>query len=73
MKKIELMREMDELFVFMIGGGEVIFGFEEVVAGMKVGGVRRIEISGELEEKFGYLCDKVLRYNVGLKLMFFGG
>jgi len=72
-KKIESTRETDEPFVFTIGGGEAIPGFEEAVAGMKVGGVRRIEIPGELEEKLGYSRDKALRYNVGPKPTSFGG
>jgi len=72
-KKIESTRETDEPFVFTIGSGEAIPGFEEAVAGMKVGGVRRIEIPGELEEKLGYSRDKTLRYNVGPKPTSFGG
>lgn len=72
-KKIESTRETDEPFVFTLGRGEAIPAFEEAVAGMRVGGVRRIEIPGELEEKLGYSRDKALRYNVGPKPSTFGG
>ena len=72
-KKIESTRETDEPFVFTLGRGEAIPAFEEAVAGMRVGGVRRIEIPGELEEKLGYSRDKALRYNVGPKPTTFGG
>lgn len=72
-KKIESTRETDEPFVFTLGRGEAIPAFEEAVVGMRVGGVRRIEIPGELEEKLGYSRDKALRYNVGPKPTTFGG
>ena len=57
-KKIESTRETDEPFVFTLGRGEAIPAFEEAVHGMRVGGVRRIEIPGELEEKLGYSRNK---------------
>ena len=57
----------------VVGGGQAIPGFEEAVRGMRVGGVRRIEIPGELEEKLGYSRDKSLRYPVGPKPTTFGG
>ena len=72
-KKIESTRETDEPFVFTLGSGEAIPGFEEAVRGMRVGGVRRIEIPGELEEKLGYSRDKSVRYSVGPKPTSFGG
>jgi FKBP-type peptidyl-prolyl cis-trans isomerase len=72
-KKIESTRETDEPFVFVVGGGQAIPGFEEAVRGMRVGGVRRIEIPGELEEKLGYSRDKSMRYSVGPKPTTFGG
>ncbi|OUS43950.1 FKBP-type peptidyl-prolyl cis-trans isomerase [Ostreococcus tauri] len=72
-KKIESTRETDEPFVFTLGAGEAIPAFEEAVQGMRVGGVRRIEIPGELEEKLGYSRDKSQRYSVGPKPSSFGG
>lgn len=72
-KKIESTRETDEPFVFTLGRGEAIPAFEEAVHGMRVGGVRRIEIPGELEEKLGYSRNKSARYSVGPKPTSFGG
>ena len=73
-KKIESTRETDEPFVFTLGDGTAIPAFDEAVRGMRVGGVRRIEIPGELEEKLGYSRNKALRYNgVGPKPSTFGG
>ena len=49
-KKIESTRETDTPFVFTIGKGQAIPAFEEAVLEMRQGGIRRIEIPGELEE-----------------------
>jgi|AntAceMinimDraft_1070359.scaffolds.fasta_scaffold03765_6 hypothetical protein len=48
-KKIESTRETDKPFTFVVGRGEAIPAFEEAVLAMKQGGIRRIEIPGELE------------------------
>ena len=53
-KKIESTRETDAPFIFKLGAGEAIPAFEEAVREMRVGGIRRIEIPGELEEKLAY-------------------
>jgi FKBP-type peptidyl-prolyl cis-trans isomerase len=56
-KKIESTRETDTPFTFVVGRGEAIPAFEEAVLEMKQGGIRRIEIPGELEEKLAYSRD----------------
>lgn len=38
----------DEPFEFILGAGQVIPAFEEAVSSMRVGGVRRIEVLGEI-------------------------
>ena len=45
--------------------GEAIAAFEEAVSGMKQGGLRRIEIPGELAESLGYSRDSSVRYAAG--------
>ena len=72
-KKIESTRETDNPFIFVVGRGEAIPAFEEAVLEMKQGGIRRIEIPGELEEKLAYSRDPSLRYNVGPVPSTFGG
>lgn len=73
-KKIESTRETDNPFVFAVGDGRAIPAFDEAVRGMRVGGVRRIEIPGELEEVLGYSRNKGARYDgVGPKPSTFGG
>ena len=52
-KRIDNTQNTDNQFVFRLGSGEAIPAFEEAVEGMRVGGVRRIEIPGELEERLG--------------------
>lgn len=64
-KKIESTRETDAPYAFKLGAGEAIPAFEEAVAQMRVGGIRRIEIPGELEEKLAYSRDPSQRYAVG--------
>ena len=41
--------------------------------GMRVGGVRRIEIPGELEQALAYPVDKASRYSAGPKPFTLGG
>lgn len=60
-KKIESTRETDTPFTFVVGRGEAIPAFEEAVLQMKQGGIRRLEIPGELEEKLAYSRDPSLR------------
>ena len=64
-KKIESTRETDAPFAFKLGAGEAIPAFEEAVSQMRVGGIRRLEIPGELEEKLAYSRDPSQRYAVG--------
>ena len=72
-KKIESTRETDTPFVFTIGKGQAIPAFEEAVLEMRQGGIRRIEIPGELEEKLAYSRDPAQRYTVGPVPTTFGG
>ena len=51
-KKIESTRETDAPFAFKLGAGEAIPAFEEAVSQMRVGGIRRLEIPGELDFAF---------------------
>ena len=73
-KKIESTRETDTPFTFRVGSGEAIPAFDEAVLNMGKGGIKRIEIAGELEEKLGYSRNPNERYNgVGPKPTTFGG
>lgn len=72
-KKIESTRETDSPFVFVVGSGKAILAIEEAVLEMRQGGIRRIEIPGELEEKLAYSKDPSQRYSVGPEPTTFGG
>ena len=73
-KKIESTRETDAPFTFTVGSGEAIPAFDEAVLTMGKGGVKRIEIAGELEETLGYSRNPKERYDgVGPKPTTFGG
>ena len=73
-KKIESTRETDAPFTFRVGSGEAIPAFDEAVLNMGKGGIKRIEIAGELEEKLGYSRNPGERYNgIGPKPTTFGG
>ena len=49
-KKFDSSRDRSEPFTFRLGGGEVIRGWDEGVAGMKVGGRRTLTIPSD----YGY-------------------
>ena len=46
--KFDSSKDRGQPFRFALGGGQVIRGWDEGVAGMKVGGTRRLVISPEL-------------------------
>jgi len=47
-KKFDSSKDRNDPFVFNLGGGQVIKGWDEGVAGMKVGGTRRLVIPPHL-------------------------
>jgi FKBP-type peptidyl-prolyl cis-trans isomerase len=47
-KKFDSSKDRGQPFRFRLGGGQVIRGWDEGVAGMKVGGIRRLTIPPEL-------------------------
>ncbi len=47
-EKFDSSKDRDDPFVFPLGGGRVIRGWDEGVQGMKVGGTRKLTIPPEL-------------------------
>jgi FKBP-type peptidyl-prolyl cis-trans isomerase FkpA len=47
-KKFDSSKDRNQAFMFELGAGEVIRGWDEGVAGMKVGGKRKLTIPPEL-------------------------
>jgi len=47
-KKFDSSRDRGETFAFKLGAGMVIQGWDQGVAGMKVGGIRKLTIPGHL-------------------------
>jgi FKBP-type peptidyl-prolyl cis-trans isomerase len=47
-KKFDSSRDRGDTFVFKLGAGQVIRGWDQGVAGMKIGGLRKLTIPSEL-------------------------
>ena len=60
-KRIDNTSTRDEPYIFKLGAGEAIAAFEEAVATMQPGGVRRVEVPGEKPE-LGYSLDRNVRF-----------
>jgi FKBP-type peptidyl-prolyl cis-trans isomerase len=47
-KKFDSSRDQDEPFGFRLGAGQVIKGWDQGVAGMKVGGLRKLTVPADM-------------------------
>jgi len=72
-KRIENTAVRDDPYIFKLGAGEAIPAFEEAVAGMKVGGIRRVECPGKNPELVWARKPRGERYNKGPKPSELGG
>lgn len=60
-KRIDNTSTRDEPYEFVLGAGQAIPAFEEAVRDMRVGGIRRVEVRGELPE-LSYPRDRSQRF-----------
>lgn len=61
-KRIDNTSLRDEPYSFVVGSESTIKAFQEAVSTMHVGGIRRIQIPGELEPSLGYSRDRKERF-----------
>ncbi len=60
-KRIDNTSVRDEPYEFVLGSGAAIAAFDEAIAGMRPGGIRRIEVPGEVPS-LSYAIDRKARF-----------
>lgn len=60
-KRVGNSSKLDEPYEFVLGAKQAIPAFEEAVAGMRTGGVRRVEVPGSIPS-LGYPLDRSERF-----------